>query len=151
MPRHNARTSAAARTQAAQPDGAAAQQAPQATIPGGAAGLPQIDGPPRFSPQLVDGPGRYATARKYMVVDGPRDASSGKIRYNDPVCGLVNLSPGKEVTENTHNLDHMRRQGIRLEVIPDEVVEEPEMPIEPEPEIASTPASEEDEGEGDPS
>src|SRR5579862_8945703 len=108
MARHNARTSAAARAQGT-PDGVqsvAASPTPQGHIPGGASGMPMVDGPPRFQPQAVEGPGRYVTARRWMVVDGPRDSGSGKIRYNDPGCGLVFLGPGKEVTENTHNLAH---------------------------------------------
>jgi hypothetical protein len=116
-------------------------------IPGGAAGVPAaLNEVPRFQPEVLrqEEGDRYRQPRRYMVVDGPRDASSGKVRYNDPHCGLVTLSPGKEVTENSHNLAGMRAQGIRLEVIPDIVEDEPAPELEAAPE--ETPPA--DNGEG---
>lgn len=123
MARHNARSGARA-------SGPTAQEAQQPRamneIPGGSAGVTSVDDvTPRFRPDRVEAQegDRYRKAQRYMVTDGPR-SDSGKIRYNDRISGVVLLLPGKEVTGATHDLAHMRAQGIRLEVIPDEIVED---------------------------
>ncbi len=118
MARHNARSGA----RASSPAAAEAQQ-PSAMheIPGGAAGVSSVDDTaPRFRPDVVEDRGgdRSRTAQRYMVMDGPR-GGDGKIRYNDRTSGLVMILPGKEVTGATHDLAHMRSQGIRLDAIPD--------------------------------
>jgi hypothetical protein len=85
-------------------------------MPGGAAGIPAAADLQPYNP----GAGRYVKAKEYMVTDGPRMADN-KIKYNAPLGYMVGLTPGKIVSSATHNLDHMRRQGIRLEAMPEEV------------------------------
>lgn len=124
MARHNARAASA------QPQVQVAARSQ--VIPGGAAGVPTVDEGPRFQPQVVRGP--EVRAQRYMVVDGPRDGT-GRIRYMDRGSYLTSLSPGKEVTGNTHDLGHLRGQGIKLELIPD-IIEEEEVP----PTVTEVPA-----------
>lgn len=101
------------------------QQEERGGLPGGAAGLPASEVPARMQPNSgpADGKDRTRQAKRFMVVDGPRDGS-GKIRFHDKGSGMVSLLPGREVTDATHDLSAMRKQSIRLEAIPDEVVEE---------------------------
>lgn len=107
-------------------DGAnGARRIDEPQIPGGAAGIPEKgEDSPRASVeyQPIDGTPQLQ-AKRFMVIDGPR-GGDGKIRYqwDGSICSVP---PGKIVTEASHNLNDMRRQGIRLELVPD-IVEEDE-------------------------
>ncbi len=72
---------------------------------------------------------RQLQPEKWMITDGPRDPQ-GKIRYHSQEGYLVGLAPGKIITTATHSLVHLRGQGIVLQRVPDEVLEEelPELP-----------------------
>jgi hypothetical protein len=97
------------------------------SIPGGAAGVTiagQVESAAQQVQTMSDDPARNLQAPRYMVTDGPRDGSGSIKYYSD---GYVSrLHPGKIVTGATHNLKEMRDQGIRLERVPDEIVEEGE-------------------------
>jgi len=84
------------------------------SIPGGSAGLPgeeethkepQQRATPRNEPERK--------AKQYMVTNGPR-SHDGLIPFTSEGY-MVHLRPGKIVTEATHDLALMRRQGITLE------------------------------------
>ena len=104
-------------------------------MPGGAAGMPG-EPPSQLAPQVNTTEEAQARAHhktlmpeKWMVTDGMRAEGYGnRIRYNAPEGYLVLLQPGKIVTTATHNLAHMRSQGVVLARVPDEVVEEDEVP-----------------------
>jgi hypothetical protein len=120
------------------PNGAAAaakgeerggQEKSPTAMPGGAAGAVAGE-TPRATPvnatayPPMAAPERGRTAQRYMVVDGPRDRNQKIVYHSDGY--VVSFLPGKEVSETTHDLRNMRAQGIKLEVIPDEVVEDDE-------------------------
>lgn len=108
-------------------------------MPGGAAGVVATSSIPT-TPQLIDPnePGRQARAKEFMIVDGPRDQRTGNIRFMDQGYGVL-LRPGKIVTSATHDLDLMRRQGLRLDPMPD-----PTPPVEEERDFSESPPSEGD-------
>jgi hypothetical protein len=99
---------------------AVASAAPSATkpaIPGGAAGVPGVDETPAEREEQV-APERLRRAKRWMVVDGPRDGN-GNIRFNDGYMSSIRL--GKIVDESgSFNLRKMKEQGIRLEEMPEE-------------------------------
>lgn len=99
-----------------------------AHIPGGASGLPEATSALNSASsreQAAKMAARpYVKPREWMVVDGPRLAD-GKIRFNSPI-GVVPLVPGRLVTEASHDLNLIRSQGIRLELVPLEIVDEDE-------------------------
>lgn len=107
-------------------------QAPTVAMPGGAPG--SLSPGSSVAPMRVAMPEpRERTPISFMVMSGPRD-DSGKIRFNDPTSGIVLLLPGKIITDASHPIDLMRRQGIRLEVVPDAVGEGGDQPAEAEAE-----------------
>lgn len=100
-------------------------------IPGGAAGLPVNEQASTLPATFAPGPERALRAREWMVVDGPRTAD-GMIPFMSEGY-RVNLKPGKIVTEATHDLGLMRRQGIKLELVP--LPEEQQPPAEESGEV----------------
>ena len=134
MPRHPV---AGARSAATAPEAAHDDPAQPPPIPGGAGGMPDMLPMAARNPygQMAALQGRAEVrADEYMVVDGPRTAD-GKIRYNAQNAGqsyMVGLLPGKIVTASTHNLDQMRKQGIRLDPMPKLVADEEAEAAEPD-------------------
>lgn len=120
----------------------AAKDEASGVMPGGAAGVAQEPPPvgaPLADPRLPVAAqvrrGPDLQPEKWMVVDGPRVKPDNLIRYHSPEGYSVLFHPGKIVATNTHNLAHLRSQSIKLERVPDEVVEEEEVASTPTPEV----------------
>lgn len=104
-----------------------------AKIPGGASGIPspqgQIIPPVQANPFLGRGPG--PKPKKYRVLNG------GFVMFDNV---RTVMKAGKEVNDVSYDIAALKKQGIKLELIVDEVEEEPEAAIEPAPPAPATAA-----------
>lgn len=90
--------------------------------------------------------GNAPVARKpktFIVVGGPLNAQ-GRITFVYD-HQRVSVMRGKEVTENTYDIDLLRRQGVQLEEVVDPLAEEQAVQLAAVEEVADGPRHESDE------